>query len=235
MSVATFPIGYPAVASGLAPWFIEADFECLRRQGGAVLGSGNDYITDRGIPQWQATLKTRMLFPSEISQWRGFRDSLRGMSRFFVGYDPLRAYPGAYMPRGWGSLTRVGGGAFDGTASLVAISNSGLPGIGNDVIEIGTLPSGLALINGDYVSLSQSGVVSLHRVLDQTAQVANGSGDVTVWVEPEVPAAFVAGTAAVNLLQPCAKFRIMKWDLPVQANGRARPGQATFTALSVSV
>lgn len=231
MSVATFPIGYPT--SG----FVEADFQIIRRQAAGMLGNGRDIVIDRGIPQWKAVMKTKPLFAkgpgviNEVGLWRGFRDSLRGGSRFFLGYDPFGSYPSAYMPAGWGSLTRAGGGAFTGTATLTSIANSGLPGVGRDVVSIGTLPIALSLIAGDYLSLSQSGIVSLHRILDQSAVAANGSGVATVWVEPEIPANFTT-SAAVNLLNASAKFRLSDFALPVQASGRNRPGQATFTALS---
>jgi hypothetical protein len=84
-------------------------------------------------------------------------------------------------------------------------------------------------INGASVN-----AVDLHRVLDPTAQVANSSGQVTVWVEPEVRTDFT--TAAVAMLQsPPAKFRLTKFELPVNAKGGQRPGQATFSAVSTYV
>lgn len=228
MSVATFPRVWPSTIQ-----FVESDFVPFRRQAAGVFGGGRDVVVDRGIPQWTATLKTRKLFTDEVGTVKALRASLRGAARFILLSDPWRPYPAAYMPQGWGSLTRAGGGAFDGTATLTTIANSGLAGIGRDVITLGTLPASFKLINGDYVGLIQSGIYSLHQVLDVAQVTANGSGVATVWVEPEVPSQFTT-SAVVNLLAPLGKFRIdpAKFTLPVDATGRNRPGQAAFTALS---
>lgn len=375
MSVDVFPVSFPTGAT-----FTEADANPMRRQSAGVVGSGDDVVIDRGQASWSATWKTKKLFPTEIGQWRGFRDKLRGGARFFLGWDPLREYPIAYMPGGFtanGVTTRASGVAFDGTASLRAIGASGFPGAARDSLSLMDLPAGLKLNVGDYIGLVDgtslspafnggswagangtigsgvspdplggsaanslilsgsglndfaawngtgsaydlktfvlsvwlklgtlsgavfagvkdltSGVIlgggnvtttsswqralfqtttpltagdgvqavidptnnagtsgqttliydprlwdfsarkySLHRVLDTAQLTADGSGNLTAWVEPEVPGSFTTG-AVVNLFRAAAKFRMLSFDLPVQASGRNRPGQATFSAIS---
>jgi hypothetical protein len=73
--------------------------------------------------------------------------------------------------------------------------------------------------------------ISLHQVLDPSPLVATSVGSITAWIEPELPASFTTD-ALLNVYQARGKFRLVDWQLPVLASGRARPGQATFTAMS---
>lgn len=77
-------------------------------------------------------------------------------------------------------------------------------------------------------------LISLHSVLDSAAQVADGSGNLTVWVEPELPSSLTAGFggALANVFNPRGKFRIIDLQVPISADRRYRPGQATVTAIS---
>ena len=378
MSVDSFPLAWPTTK------FIESTWKIDRRQVMGVTGGPRDIAIDFGQPAWTATLKTIPLFDVQCGAWDGFRAALRGQARFFCGWDPRREYPVAYMPAGWGSLTRSGGGAFDGWVDVPAIGNSGLDGVGRDLISLGRprgLPVGFSLQAGDMLSLRQgvdllaadgdlgnsawgkvncsltanaatapdgtatAGVMtrtatgneyvtqsvtmaaaakwfrfgiwlrlgsltlgvgisfsdalgahavsvgaavttswqyfevsgqmdpaaagniqvelnpinstgsagdtlyiwrprltridaekySLHRVLGSSAVVADSSGAATLWVEPEVPASFVAGVAQANLYRACAKMRVTACDIPISAAGRNRPGQATITAVSTSL
>ncbi len=226
MSVSTFPITVPTFGFIGRP-----AFDPVRRQTAGVIQSGRDWVIDRGAPQWSLSLKTKPLFNSEIGQWLAFNAALRGGARFFSMWDPWREYPAAYMPAGWGSLTRHGGGAFDGTATVTALGASGLPGAARDTLAFGTLPDGFLLNPGDMVGLSQSGLMSLHRILDP-AQLTSAVGAVTAWVEPEVPANFTTAAVA-QFHRASAKFRMVSFSLPIDAAGRARPGQVTMTGLSV--
>jgi hypothetical protein len=157
MSVAMFPVPFP-----IQDWVEFAAFDPLRRQAAGVLGSGRDFVIDRGIPYWKISGgKTRKLFLPEILQLQAFASQLRGSSRFFTCYDPATAFPQLYMPAGPPAMIRAApmGGAFNGFCSLAAIANSGLPNsIGNDVITIGApfaLPVGLTLMAGDKIELRQ--------------------------------------------------------------------------------
>lgn len=231
MSVATFPRPFPLTKFG------EADFQIIRPQSGGVIESGRDFVIDRGQPKWKAELRTNRLTEADAGQWDAWRDSLRGAQRFCLMFDPAREYPIAYMPAGWGSLTRSGGGSFDGTGNITAIGNSGLASASRDTITFGgtlKLPVGLHLIARDYISLIESGRYSLHRVLDAAQLTADGSGVLTAWIEPEVPAGFTTAAVA-NLYRASGKFRLMEYSNPRQAAGAARPGQAAFSGMSVNL
>ncbi len=222
MAVATFPVAFPLNGAIIS---LDA-FDPLRRQMGGVTGS-RDFVIDRGQPYWKVSGKTRALTLPEIGQMEAFKRMLRGADRYFTMYDPKHQFPAAYMPAGWPG----GFGGYAGATTLTAIANSGLDGVGRDVVTLGGLPVGLSLIGGDAISFSQSGKISLHSVLDLTAQVASGGGAATVWIEPELPSSFT--TSAVGLIQAApGKFRLLDLQLPVDAKGRYRPGSATFTASS---
>jgi hypothetical protein len=225
MAVDTFPVAFP-----IQQWASCDAFDPVRRQMGGLIGSGRDFVIDRGVPQWRVTAKTRPLTLAELTTMEGFKAKMRGAARYCTLYNPSHAFPVAYMtskPPGW----PTGFGAYAGACTLTAIGNSGLDGVGRDVLTLGGLPSGLSLISGDMLSFAQSGMISLHRVLDSAAQVASGGGAATVWVEPELPASMT--TAAVgNLQNPVGKFRILDLQLPADSKGRYRPGSATFTAMS---
>jgi hypothetical protein len=405
MSVDSFPVAFP-----ITNWTSRDAFDPMRRQMGGVIGSGRDFVIDRGAPYWKIGGKTRPLFPAEIAQMEAFKSKLRGAGRYFTAWDPVTQYPAAYMPAGPPALLRATiGGSFDGHCTLSAIANSGLDGVGRDVISLGApyaLPTGLPLIGGDKIELRQGAnllsagqiaftsgwtaqncaitanttavldpaggnsaaaiartaggamdiygqfaapmasgwyrftvwlalgsltgnvgltvedatpanattisvapqsiltlaatdgtgfvftdgdkwgvsgawqrfdmtaympagsasnlrvliapalapgsagdsfyawapaatavnaeMISLHRVLDTVANVADANGNLTAWIEPEVPASLTAGFggALANIYKPRAKFRMLDLQIPVDSKGRARPGEATFSAVS---
>lgn len=154
MSVASFPIPAPATP------FVEATFAVQRRQSAGLLGNGDDFVIDRGLPQWKVTAKTRPLFDVEIGAWEAFRDQLRGAARYFTMFNPRRQYPLAFMPAGPPVLNRVSFGTpFDGWCSLNGNSVSTAPGnVGSDLIGIGppwSMPAGLTLQYGDHIEIRE--------------------------------------------------------------------------------
>lgn len=148
MTLPTFPRAFP-LADG-ARVFSEADLQSYRRQALGIAGGGRDFTIDRGLPQWRGTWKTHRLSAADHGIWRAWRDSLRGASRYFLGWDPLREYPLAYMPAGFGALTKWDASAWAGEGYLAAIATAYE---GRDQIQLADLPSGLVLQAGDYVAL----------------------------------------------------------------------------------
>jgi hypothetical protein len=228
VSVASFPlVGTPTTG------FVEVEIEPVRRQAMGVTEGGRDIVIDRGLPQWQGTWKTNPLTATQTAAWRAWKAALRGSARFFTLWDPLVEYPVHYMPTGaWPTTRATGGGAFDGTATIGNITTSGLADGGRDVLRIKTLPAGLVLSPGDGVQITESGLQSLHRILDPAGVTADSGGNVTVWVEPALPAQFDA-SAAAQLHRPSAKWRVTSCDITVQSGSRVRPGQVTLQAVSV--
>lgn len=214
MPIPLFPIPFPQ--QGV---FTECDLKPVRRQAAGVMQSGADVVIDRGGPQWMGTWKTRTLTALEMGAWCAWAASLRGAERTFLGYDPIREYPLAYMPNGGPAAPDV---------IISGISDS------LDEVDLADLPPGFELINGDYMSVAYgTGQVSLHMFL--SSGTADGDGNIgPMWIEPELPVS-VSDSASVGLIQACGKFRLTKFDAPKTADGGLRIGSVSFEAISVSI
>lgn len=163
----------------------------LHQQVRAPSRGGNPGAAELGRDLWAFDYGLVALPEARAMAWEAWLSSLRGGLRPFKAVQPLRRYLQAY-PAGYGGLTRNGGGAFDGSAVVVASAAS-------DQITIGTLPNGLAFAPGDLLSLTYtSGLQALHRVIEAATSVA---GEVTLMVEPRLIPGISAGNA-VQLADP---------------------------------
>lgn len=162
---------------------------------------GGGQVVELGTARWRIELTTNGLKEREFGLVEAWWDRLRGGLNGFYGTDPGRPYPIDYGA-GLLSLTRAAGGAFDGTATVT--------GLGAYTISLATLPAGLTLKPGDYVGLIEGDLRGLYRLV--TAVTANGSGAVTVTVEPEVLTNLFTTAATANLAQPVC---VMQPDLSV--------------------
>lgn len=225
MTVPAFPRPFPTgLLTGVR--FIESSFTLNRRQAVGVLESGRDVTVDRGRPTWRASWKTPPLYFADLGAWRAWGDSLQGSARTFLGFDPAREYPLALMPQGPVQVLRAGGGLFDGTATVTAIS------VYRNEVSFSGFPAGFSLAPGDYVSFSQASKYSLHRFCE--AQRASSAGLVTsLYLEPELPS-YLTTAAVANFYRPCAKFKLLApFSIATLGSGGQRQGQAQFEALSV--
>lgn len=156
-----------------------------------------------GFPLWRArwTIGERIL-QATSEEWRAFVSRCRGAQIPWYAGDRGRPYPLAY-PSGFGGLTRAGGGGFDGTATDWAVNDAG------DQPDLEGLPAGFVLSIGDYVMLrwvtSSEPRRSLHRLVE--AATADGSGDVTIRVEPPLPT-FIPSDAVADLAEPVCIMRL---------------------------
>lgn len=200
--------------------FVTASFELERQQVLAAERGGRLVSVDLGPPRWRAEYQTAPMDMARLGAWRAWLASLRGAARPFVAVDPFRRYPAAYRS-GFAGFSRAGGGAFDGTASSVALSAA------RDLVSLTGLPAALRLQPGDYVSLSwESGAKrSLHRVLDDASADAAGVGAWTV--EPIVPD-YVAAAIA-TLAEPGCIMRLSAE--PEISMSLGRTGAVRFTGL----
>jgi hypothetical protein len=221
MSVDMFPIAFP-----ITQWVEVSAGDPLRRQAAGVLASGRDFVIDRGIPYWKFTAKTRMLFQAEINLMLAFKAKLRGAARFCTLWDPTTQYPAAYMPAGPPAMNRATlGTAFDGHCSLGAIANSGLDGVGRDIITIGApdaLPTGLALIAGDKIELRQgsnlltsalanftSGWSAANMTLTANAGLAPDGNSTAACLVASAANAYIRTTFPEN--NPATWYRVSFW------------------------
>lgn len=145
--------------------------------------------------------------------------SLRGGRRTFKARHPLYTYPSGYRS-GFTGLTRAGGGSFDGTCTLSAISTD------RSTVTLSGLPAGFTVATHDLLSFPMGTSRCLVAALE--AATANGSGVLSVVVEPELPLDATTGVTATFNRPWCLAIIDDK-----SIRGPLKPGHAeaiTFTA-----
>jgi hypothetical protein len=173
---------------GKAP-FRAVSFEPQFLQVVAPTRGGLAQVANVGPELWRIKYETRAMNKADAAEFSAWAQSLRGGAKLFKAYHPQRALPQAY-PGGFGSLTKAAGGSFAaGTGSLTAIGTT------RDTITVNGLPASFALNVGDMLSYPIGDTRALHRVMEDAT--GNGSGVVTLTVEPTVP---LAATTSVSVL-----------------------------------
>ncbi len=126
--------------------------------------SGEVGVLELADPRWQAQIAYAPLDRERFQAMRAWLDSARGALVRVLVHDALQPYPLLYPKAVLEALSRAGGGAFDGTATVTALGPTG--------VTLGALPPNFALKAGDYVGLVEGGRYGLLRV----AEDATGSG-----------------------------------------------------------
>lgn len=188
----TFPRDMPEQA-GNRMLIKDCDFKPLYQQTVAPYRGGKVQVANLGADLWSMSYATAPLDYQQAMEYMAWLQSLRGGTRTFKAWHPLRRYPWAYQ-NGVESMTRAGGGAFDGTCTLSAI------GTNRDTITLSNLPANFAFTVGDLVSFPMGSSQCLVRVMETVT--GSGAGSVTLTVEPFVPLAATPGTTAVTVIKP---------------------------------
>ncbi len=204
----TYPLSFPAGAL-----FSTAQFTLNVTEAVNTLRSGAVQVMQLGDPLWSAEFETVPLTGEERAPWQAWKVALRGSIGTFLCFDPEKAYPRAYGAAVL-SLTRAGGGAFDGVAILDAVTAN--------TLTLSGLPSGYQASAGDMLAFPWNGSRSLHMVMESA--VASEAGIITVSAEPAVrlsPAP--TSGAAVDLVKPSCLMRIIpgSWEAPATADRRS--------------
>lgn len=163
--------------------------------------SGRVNGVQAGFPLWGGVWTLGRMPEDNSDEWRAFIRGMRGATRRFIGRDLTRQYPKEY-PDGFGAF-----GAFTGAASSWSQSINS-DGDCRLTLHLGAAAAGLVLSQGDGIDFRYSATETAVSGLAWRALVAvtapgtaNGSGDVTVTVEPPIPDA-VPGSAVAHLDQP---------------------------------
>lgn len=200
----TFPRAMPSRGAAMQ------EFEPHRVDYEAPEASGFQGGVQAGFPLWVGIWDLGPVGHGVSDEWRAWVASLRGAQKTFYGRDWARPFPLAHI-NGFAGLNRAGGGSFPGSALTWTQT---IDGEGVAYLQLTGLPAALALSVGDYIGLKwdaggdAAGTYrrrTLTRVLE--AGTANGSGVVTVPVEPPVPTLVVPGTALAHLDNPCCVMR----------------------------
>lgn len=198
----------PITLSGIT----RVSFEPQRIDYGAPQASGKQGGVQAGWPLWGARFEIDRSDPEACDLWRAFIARLRGRIRRFYGYDPTRRRPLAHR-FDLLTLTRAGGGAFDGSATSWSQS---IDSDGEASVTLNGLPAGLQLSIGDYIGFKwdAEGAVSgsyerrtmARAVLPATA---NASGVAVVRVEPPVNASVFPPGVVAHLDNPVCVMQLV--------------------------
>lgn len=166
-------------------------FKLMRSVQTTPLRGGGSVSVDYAPARWTTTIRTPAgLNRTKADPVKAFAAKL-GRYRQVYMWDWLRPYPKTY-PAGFGSLTRAGGGSFDGTANVTALTAS--------TIALSTLPASFVVKAGDMIGLTEGSRRGLYTVVDDAT--ANGSGVVTLNVEPAVESMLFTDAATANFDKP---------------------------------
>lgn len=175
-----------------APFLRQSLFKLVRSVQTTPLRGGGAVSVDYAPARWTATIRTEDgLERSATDPIRAFVDRLQGGVQRVYMWDWMREYPLSY-PDGFTGLTYAGGGAFDGTADVASLTAS--------TITLDNLPVAFALKAGDMVGLSEGAYRGLYRIVADAT--ANGSGVVTLTVEPRIELTLFSASAVANFAKP---------------------------------
>ena len=165
------------------------------------LAGGKTQSRSLAEPRWRGSFLTVALFnATSLRIWEAWLDSLKGGVKEFYAYDPRYPFPQDYPESttdagdAWTGLTRFGGGGFDGTGTVTALTAT--------TIAIGTLPVGFTLKIGDLIGLVEGDYRGLFRILEDATGDAGGAATVTV--EPST------NPAGTTLFTTSATFNLEK-------------------------
>lgn len=182
----TFPRSFPLTR------FQSARLELVRFTSHNELYGGATQAHEMAEPRWSLQAVALPRRDADFRAWLAWLDSLKGGVGSFYAGDVLACYPVSY-PGGFTGLTKaVGGAAFTGAGDVDAVTAT--------TITISGLPASFLLKAGDLVGLLKGANRGLHRIVEDAT--ANGSGIVTVTVEPSVLTSVFDAASTVQFASP---------------------------------
>ena len=188
----TYPTSLPLQCFPVVKFEIDFPVSQSRTRGGLVQARNS------GRALWMAEFTTSFLRVDVYETFKAWLAAQEGGTRTFVAYDPFRKRPRAYPGVGWSGFTRHAGGAFDGTATVTAVTAY--------TVTISGLPSTYQFKAGDMISWVWGSTRTLHRVV---ADVAAVNGVATVEVRADVPSG-VTYPVTCKLEAADAVFRLLE-------------------------
>jgi uncharacterized protein YfiM (DUF2279 family) len=149
-------------------------------------GQFGSQVLESGVPLWAVSIQFDKMNESSSGPWKTLLMQLRGSTNQLEVWDVARPVPL---------------GTMRGTMTL---SSSAVQGAVVLVIDAGVGQAGKTLLKGDWLGLGSGVTQQLVMVMEDAT--ANGSGVITVAIEPPLRNAFSSG-AAVTWDKPKALFR----------------------------
>lgn len=181
----SFPLALPLTYYSRTRLYLSSSVSSVGLWGGKT--QSRQFTDRRWIGEWLTP-------PQDEDQLRAtlaWGDSLRDGVKEFYAWHPRFPYPKAYVD-GFTGMTKAGGGSFTGAGDVDSLTST--------TITISGLPASFVLSAGDLVGLIESAARGLHRIIE--AATANGSGIVTVTVEPAVKTTVFTSSATVQFERP---------------------------------
>lgn len=154
-----------------------------------------------GQPLWGAAYTLGRMPEDNSDEWEAFLDDIRGQTRRFVAFDLKRQFPKLY-PDGFGAFGAFTGAASSWSESVNADGDSSL------TLHLGSDAAGLVLSKRDGIDFRYTatetaiaGLAWRHYARVTVGGTADGSGDVTVTINPPMPTA-VPSDAIAHLDNP---------------------------------
>ncbi|MEK9751748.1 MAG: hypothetical protein VW338_00855 [Rhodospirillaceae bacterium] len=170
--------------------------------------------------RWRGEFTTPALTANtDLRTWLAWLASLQQGTKTFYAFDPRFPYPRAYEDGFTGLTKAVGGADFTGAGDVDAISTTGM--------TISGLPASFALKAGDRVGLIESSDRGLHQITEDAT--ANGSGIVSVTVEPLINTTLFTTAATVQFASPVC-IMILEPGSATEPDGR-EPGPVSFRGI----
>lgn len=172
---------------------------------------------DFGTPYWKLTARTAAMTIAKADAFENFLFRASRGGATFVCPDFYRKRPRAYGETPL-SGTKAIGGAFNGDATVQAITNS-------RQVTVAGLPAGFILKAGDLIEFNKTALVrSLHRIIADVT--SGGGGTAAVQFEPPLNTAIFTTAATVRFEMPSCVAMLTDYELPKGAGAK----QASFTA-----
>jgi hypothetical protein len=148
---------------------------------------------------WTVKIETLLLEERERSEWRAWKNKLRGGLDYFSMYDISKPKPYYYRDNDYSYQVGSASPGWNGTATVTALGASGALGLSG-------LPANYVITEDDYIGLEQSGRYGLYAAAE--TKTANGSGAITISVRPYLHTGIFTTSALARLWQPKATFVI---------------------------
>lgn len=197
-----YPRALPSCAANSSNFVLDRQEVIGGEAGGRVISN------ELGPAHWRLKFQRKPSKRVDFDLWDAWTTSLRGAGKLFFGRDMRRGkWPRAYRNTGFTDLVRAGGGAFDGTATSIDLADNFVP-------QLNGLPAGFIVSINDYVGFSwgSNNARTLHKFVE--AGVANGSGELALQLEPEIPH-FVPEDAVATFAAPTCLMLLAPGTLDV--------------------
>ena len=171
-------------------------------------------------PIWIAEFLTNSMEKVARKSFSARLAKLRFPGQTFLAWDASQRHPLNY-PDG---VPQILASTWDGTATILSLATPGQ-------INVGGIPPGFALLEGDKVGIVEGGIYGLFQV--DADCVANGSGNQAIKVLPLVDTRLFSSSGTAVLYRPKAKFSLDKSS--VSEDGSYLDTPISFTGYQVLV